>query len=237
MSDKHASVAIIERNDTARVHPIVAQAMQRELDPQTLRELLEIQRTWEAGEAKRAYTRALVDLKKDLPTIIARDREVKFGNTRYTHASLARVMEVITGPLTMHGFSLAWEPGTSGDTVTVTCRLTHAGGHSESATVSGPVDKMGSKSPAQGVASTITLLSRYTALAVLGIATADMEEPGRAPLADKNGIDTAKNMRASAALIKAGISLDDVAEACGGRGPAEWIGADLDVIRAMLKKA
>jgi hypothetical protein len=47
-----------------------------------------------------------------------------------------------------------------------------------------PIDTSGSKSPAQGVASTITLLQRYTALSLLGIATADMKDADGEPEAE-----------------------------------------------------
>jgi len=87
-------------------------------------------------------------------------------------------LDSVTEPLTRHGFSLGWVP-TTGDRgeVRVTCRLTHAEGHSEETTLVAPPDTSGLKNPAQAIASTITLLQRYTALSLLGIATADTTDP------------------------------------------------------------
>jgi len=228
---KHTAVAIVEREE--RMHPVVRAAMAQSPTPETLRELLAVQREWEAGEARKAYTRALSELKRDLPTVIARDKEVKFANVRYTHTSLAMVMDAITGPLTAHGFSLSWEPKTAAGQVSVTCRLTHSEGHSEEATISSTPDKSGSKSEAQGVASTITLLQRYTALSLLGIATADMQEPQpTAPPAST--IDTQRNLKAVGALKKYGKTKQD-AEAFLGVRVEEWTTGDLGTLKAWLQ--
>lgn len=236
--DKHTSVAVIEKGALPeRVHPVVAQAMQHNPDPETLGKLLALQERWEAGEAKKAYTAALVGLKRDLPTVIERDQTVDFktqkGRVNYTHTSLAQVMTAITEPLTQHGFSIAWVPRTEQNKVIVTCRLTHSAGHSEEATVDAPIDNSGSKSPAQGVASTITLLQRYTCLSLLGIATADHKEPeGETP---PDHIDTALNMKAAAAMKKAGYPKAD-AEKLIGRTVAEWTTSDLDKLRETLRE-
>jgi len=234
MSDDHSTaVAILDRADSERLHPVVAAAMQHGPDPATLRELLAVQREWEAGESKRQYTEALVALKRDLPTVLARDQTVVFGKTRYTHTSLAAVMEAVTGPLTSHGFALSWEPSTSDATVTVACVLTHAGGHSERAAISAPRDNSGSKSASQGVASTITLLQRYSALSLLGIATADMEEPtGTAP--DPDRVDSDRNLRLVGNLKNYGKTRQDAEEFLGKRVP-KWTAGDLENLASWLK--
>lgn len=237
-----AVVHVVEHSaPIARMHPLVELAMKGgQVDPATLRELLAVQRDWEAGEARKAFTSALVALKADLPSVIARDTTVDFtsakGRTRYTHTSLAAAMEAVTPVLTAHGFSLAWSPSTDKGQVTVTCRLTHAGGHHEETSISAPVDTSGNKSPAQGVASTITLLQRYSALSLLGIATADMKDPGSAPHASGEHVDTNRNMRAAAAVKKSGRAVSD-AEAFLGRSVQEWTTADLDKLREWLKPA
>ena len=243
MSDPtHKAVAVIDHFDPERLSPVVRAGMailQQSPSAETLRELLAVQREYEAGEARRAYTVALVALKRDMPTVIARDIKVDFTGksgirTQYRHASLAAVMDAVTPALTQHGFSLAWEPATEGSNVKVTCRLTHAQGHHQETTVHAPVDNSGNKSPAQGVASTITLLSRYTACALLGIATADMAElvnDGEAP--DPGKIDSALNLKKAGQLKRYGKTVTQ-AEAHVGRRVAEWTAADLDKLRAWI---
>jgi len=236
----HKAITTAEHHESVqRMHPLVSAAMAAgSLDPGTLRELLELQREWERGEAKKAFTRAMVALKRDLPAVIARDQEVDYTGksgqrTRYRHTSLAAALDAVSEPLTAHGFSLAWEPRTEGNMVHVTCRLTHGEGHSETTTISAPVDTSGSKSPAQGVASTITLLSRYTALALLGVATADMRDPTGEP-DDLTLVDANRNLRAMAALQKHGLTPTQI-EAKIGRPVSAWTGEDLAMLRGWLK--
>lgn len=240
MSDpNHAIATVIERPaPVERMHPLVELAMRGgQVDPAMLRELLAVQREYEAGEARKAFTAALIRLKAEMPAVIERDKTVDFTakstgmRTHYTHASLAAALEAVTPHLTAHGFALAWTPSTDKGQVSVTCRLTHSGGHSEETTITAPVDTSGSKSAAQGTASTITLLQRYTALSLLGIATADMTEPRPA---EPQGVDTRANLRAVAGLQKFGKSKAE-AEAHVGRPVAEWTAADLDTLRAWVR--
>lgn len=235
---KHAITTRVEHAaPIERMSPIVAAGMrilEAHPDPAALRELLAIQHTWEGEESRKAFERAMVALKRDLPTVLARDKTVNFtGNsgktTNYTHTSLGAALEAITGPLTQHGFSLSWAPSTGERSqVSVTCRLTHTEGHSKEATISAPVDTSGNKSPAQGVASTITLLQRYTALSLLGIATADMQEPPpREPSPDEPNPERA--LRAVGKLAKLGKSRDE-AEAYVGKRVQDWTNSDIESI-------
>lgn len=243
MSDAHkATVVAIERREpTAGMSPVVSAGLailERNPSPETLRELLAVQRDWEANEARKAYAAALVALKRDMPTVIARDKEVSFNKTHYTHASLGAVMDAVTGPLTQHGFSLTWHPATSEGKVSVTCRLAHAAGHHEQTTISAPIDNSGSKSAAQGVMSTITLLSRYTALSLLGIATADMEDPhGEESVrsGDPDSVDSQRNLRAVGWLTKRGIAREE-AEFFIGRKVPDWTADDLAKLKTWGSK-
>ncbi|AKF06048.1 ERF family protein [Sandaracinus amylolyticus] len=243
MSDTHGTTIMTAPTSApARAHPLVAAAMAHGTalgDVTTLRELLAMQREWEAGEARKAYTRALTALKRDLPTVIEKDSVVDFTNnagkrTHYTHASLAGVMDAITGPLTQHGFSLAWVPTTGEkNVVRVTCRLTHAEGHAEECSLEAPSDTSGSKSPAQAVASTITLLQRYTALSLLGIATKDMQEETGERASAKGGdeVDVDRNLKAAKWLVvDCGIAREDY-ERHVGRPVKEWTARDLERLR------
>jgi hypothetical protein len=231
MSDpKHQQMSVVQHAAVPdNMHPLVRfgmQALAANPDPGTLRELLTLQREWEAGEAKKAFVRALVALKADLPVIIAHDKTVDFKQVHYTHTSLGAVMTAIDEPLRTHGFAINWLPHTDKPgMVGVTCRLTHIGGHAEESSLVAPVDSSGAKSPAQGTMSTITLLRRYTLLSMLGIATADMGEPGAAkPAADS--VNAAENLKCAAWLQKQGKTRAD-AEALVGRSVPDWTAADL----------
>jgi hypothetical protein len=203
------------------------------LDPATLRELMALQREWQAGEARRMYTTDLVILKRDLPSVLKRDALVSYsgakGPVAYRHTTLAAALDSVTPHLQAHGFSHSWHPTTpTRGEVAVTCRLTHAGGHSEEVTLTSAPDTSGSKSASQAIGSTITLLQRYTLLSLLGIGTADQVEDG-----DENAVDATKNLRAVSALSRAGIPLAE-AEGAAGATVDQWTSAHLDLLRELL---
>lgn len=239
MTDRDHAITVAAPDALAapsRLHPMVEAAIQAGATPDQLREFLALQREHEAHEAMRAYQRAMVALKAALPTVLARDTLVDFatakGRTTYRHTSLAAAVDAVTPVLTEHGFSASWVPGTTDrGGVTVECRLTHCAGHTETASLVAPVDTSGSKSPAQGVASTITLLSRYTLLSLLGIATADHAEPSGPPA---ERVDANRTLRAVARLKKLGLSRE-AAEEHLGRDVSAWTGADLERLAAWVQ--
>ena len=229
---KHNAIAVTQSALPERVHPLVSQMMAASPDPATLRELLAIQRDWESAESKKEFTTALVNLKRDLPTVIGRDKKVDFSGA--TYASLAHVLDSVTDTLTAHGFSLAWEPKSlSKDLVEVACRLTHAGGHSEVCTLAAPPETGGKKSPPQAIASTVTLLQRYTACSLLGIATKDMPDAAQSA-ASADDIDPKRTMKAATWLKSQGHSRDE-AEKYLSKTIDEWTLGDLDALRAWVK--
>jgi len=239
---KHAAIAVATHAPLERMHPLVAQMMSLNPDPSTLRELLAIQREWEAGEAKREFTTALVGLKRALPSVISRDARVHFESKRtgdktdYTHATLAHVLTEVEEPMTSLGFTLTWEPGSAEKgQVQVTCKLTHQGGHTETCTLAAPPDTSGNKNPAQAIASTITLLERYTACALLGLATKDMEEPQPTEPPERR-VDPARNMKAAAWAAREGKSRED-AEGYLGKPVSAWTEADLAELKAWVRSA
>jgi hypothetical protein len=152
-----------------------------------LEKLLAIRRNYEADEARKAYHVAMAEFKKNPPKI-DKDRQVSFGNTKYAHASLGHVTELISTELSKHGLSAAWDIKQNG-AVSVTCRITHIQGHSEETTITAPADTSGSKNAIQAVGSTITYLQRYSLLALCGLATFDQDDDGQAAGPVKEFID------------------------------------------------
>lgn len=245
MTDTHNLPAIVERGEVQQqLSPMVAAIMQAsdgKPDMALLEKAMDLQERWEKNQAKKMFDAALVELKASMPSVIGRDKEVDFtGNsgkrTRYTHTTLGRLIEAVTPHLSRFGFSLSWVPSTNGTAVSVTCNLAHRGGHTESTTLTAQADSTGNKSPQQGIASTVTLLERYTAQALLGIASADMPEPTgeAAPPPDNDAINTKRNMNAVAALKKYDKTREQ-AEQFLGRKVAEWTAADIGKLQAWLK--
>ena len=237
MSGDTQITTVAERGQVQTMHPMVAASIAGNATPEIIREMMTLQREYEAGEAKKAFTRAMVAMKAELPRVLERDKTVDFtsakGRTHYTHISLAAAVEAVTPVLTDHSFSVSWSPESTKDGVRVTCSITHADGHFEACSISAPPDNSGNKNPAQAVASTITLLQRYTLLSLLGIATKDHVEPE-----PKAGpvVDPKQNLKACGWIQRQGYTVEEVEEARGRRA-SEWTSEDLDVIRADYAKA
>ncbi len=159
---------------------IVLYAMKNGGSIAEIREFMQLQREWEADEARKAFVAAMAEFKKSPPEVV-KDKLVGYKNkdgtfTGYMHATIGNVTGAIVAGLAEHGFSHRWDLVQKGGEITVTCILTHKLGHSESTPMSGTKDDSGKKNLIQQVASTITYLQRYTLLLATGIATKDQAD-------------------------------------------------------------
>ena len=166
---------------------LIARAIDRGYDEARLEKLMGLQERWEANEARKAYVVAMAEFKTE-GIVIRKLAEVDFtsskGRTHYKHADLGDVVRTVTPLLARHGLSLSWDTddsdlGTSG-LVAVTCKITHAGGHSETVTMRGPLDASGNKNALQQRSSAESYLRRYTAFAALGLHAVNDDDDGRA---------------------------------------------------------
>ena len=150
-------------------------AVQQGADLDKLQKLMDLQERWEANEAKKAYVDALARFRAICPTI-AKDREGH--NTRY--AGLANTLETVNGLLSQCGLSHSWRTEQRDGFINVQCCVTHIKGHTECTSLTAAPDKTGSKNDIQAVGSTVTYLERYTLFAILGMASAEMDDDGGA---------------------------------------------------------
>lgn len=154
-------------------------AIDRGADIDQLQKLMDMQERWEANEARKAYVVALNAFKENPPTI-RKNNHVKFatskGVTEYDHATLDQCVNSIVPALSSHGISHNWTVSQTETGISVTCKLTHILGHSESVTMSAPHDNSGGKNSIQAIASASTYLQRYTLLAICGLAVKGMDD-------------------------------------------------------------
>lgn len=150
-----------------------------------LERLLDLQLRWDADQARKAFVGAMAEFKA-LPIKIVKAKLVSFttrdgDTTSYRHATLASVVDAVVAGMGKHGLSHRWDVKQETGSVSVTCTVTHRGGHSESVTMSAAPDTSGKKNGIQQVASAVTYLQRYTLMAITGVAAEDMaEDDGRA---------------------------------------------------------
>lgn len=144
-----------------------------------LRDMLALQKEWEAGEALKAYNVAFSDFKAEAVRVI-KARQVTDGPLKgKAYAELYSVVDAVTPALSKHGLSASWkQTRDEKDWIEVTCTLKHVLGHSESVSMGGPPDAGGAKNAIQARASTVSYLQRYTLKAVCGVAEGGQDDDG-----------------------------------------------------------
>lgn len=161
---------------------MLAVAVQQGMPIETLRELMQLKKEWEADEARKAFVAAMAAFKANPPEIV-KDKHVSFttqkGTTAYDHATLGGVCSAIIKGLAGHGISHRWEVAQQDNRIKVTCVLTHAQGHSESVSLNAGADDSGGKNSIQAIGSAVTYLQRYSLLAATGLAAMDQDDDGQ----------------------------------------------------------
>jgi hypothetical protein len=159
------------------------QAVKAGMSIADLRDMLNLQKEWEANEARKAYAMAMSGFKAEKVEIV-KNKRVYFqtknnGVVDYKHAELSDVTAAICPAMSKHQLSHRWDIRQDGQYITVACRITHALGHSEFIEMTGTPDMSGQKNQLQQMASTVTYLQRYTLLAITGMSTKGEDDDGR----------------------------------------------------------
>lgn len=151
-------------------------------DVAKLEKMLDVKERWDAAEAYKAYIAAKAAFKGECPTI-TKNKQVGFeskrggADTSYRHATLDHIETTVSPILSKHGLTYAWKTiQGEGGRITVTCTLTHVMGHKEEVALAASPDTTGNKNNIQAVGSTVTYLSRYTLLAILGLSTGEDDD-------------------------------------------------------------
>lgn len=160
---------------------LLQKAIERGAGVDELDKLITLADRLRAIAAQQAFTAAMVEFKKNPPTIektrnasVSSKREgAKDANYAYKYANLADVCNAIVRQLASLGITHKHTFNQDGTGVTIKCTLTHLMGHSESAQLTAHGDSSGGKNGLQGIGSTITFLERYTLLGVCGLALDD----------------------------------------------------------------
>lgn len=176
-SESAALIAMIDR--AARDPSVNVEKMER---------LFQMYAAVDERRAKAEYTAALADMQPELPVIDKRgaierrakdDSGVKRAAKATKYAKWEDVVEGIAPILGKHGFAITFRIKQD-QRVEVTAVLSHRGGHSESTSMTLPIDDSGAKNNIQGWGSSISYGKRYTAFALLNIAARDEDDDGQA---------------------------------------------------------
>jgi len=126
-----------------------------------------------ADDARKAFTSSFARMQPSLPAI---ERRGKSHNGKY--ARWEDIAEGIMPVLAKYGFGLSFRLTDGDKHIRVTCVLSHEGGHSEETSHPFPFDTSGGKNAIQAIGSASHYGKRYTATALLGIATRDEDDDG-----------------------------------------------------------
>ncbi len=157
---------------------LLRMAVSQNADLDKLTKLMDLQERWEAGEAKKLFVAALSAFKAHAIEVV-RDKTNKQYDSKYV--SLGNLVATVTPFLSQHGLSCRWDlDQTSG--IKVTCIMTHTAGHSESVSMTCPLDTSGAKNPIQQVKSSITYGKGCTFESICGLASTDanLDDDGNA---------------------------------------------------------
>lgn len=188
MTTKNDALATVPAEGAAvQITPgaMLTLAASKDVDPDKLQKLMDFAERWQANQAKMDYNAAMMAFKSN-PPHIDKNKDVRFGTTAYSHATLDEVTDKVTGALSAVGITHKWDVKQDGGAISVSCILTHRAGHSETTTLTAGADTSGSKNSIQAIGSAVTYLQRYTLLAATGLAASDQDDDGQRA-SDKGG--------------------------------------------------
>lgn len=166
---------------------MIERAVERGADVAMIEKLMQLEERHRANLGRRAFDQAIAAAKAKIPAI-RKNRKVDFtttkGRTSYAHEDLAEIARTVDPILSEHGLSYRYRTAQEGQTVTVTCILSHRDGYCEETTLCSGIDQSGNKNHIQAVGSAATYLQRYTLKMALGLAAAE-DDDGRASEAVK----------------------------------------------------
>lgn len=152
---------------------MLSMAVERGASIDVMSKLMDLRERWEAGQARKAFDKAVAAAKAQIPAIV-KNRE---GHNNKRYADFAAIAKVVDPIISQFGLTYRFRT-TQTDRINVTCVLSHKGGHAEENTLAGPADTSGNKNAIQAIGSTLTYLQRYTLVQALGLAASE-DDDGR----------------------------------------------------------
>lgn len=161
--------------ENGSVESLISQAIAGNVPVETLERLFSLRERVNAERAKAAFVEALATFQSQCP-IIEKTKKVlnKDGRSvRYQYAPLDAIVNQIKKPLADNKLSYSWDVKHADNHMSVTVKITHVLGHSETSSLDIPISPDGYMTEPQKYASAQTYAKRYTLLNGLGITTAD----------------------------------------------------------------
>jgi hypothetical protein len=157
---------------------MVQAAIERQIDPAALKQIMDLAERWEANQARKAFYAAMKKFKDNPPEI----RKNGTGHNNAKYATLDHACDQIIPALASVGITHKWRVSIVESKISVTCVLTHELGFSdpEPPTIEAMADKSGGKNDIQAIGSAIKYLERYTLFAATGLDDGSKDDDGAA---------------------------------------------------------
>jgi len=156
---------------------VLIMAMEKNYTPELIEKMMDLNDRHEKTEARKAYFEAISAFKENPPEVLKDKENIQFskGGKKAMYVSLGNLLKTVNPALGKHGLSVSFEIKQAEKLVTVSCKLSHRMGHSETVTMEAPPDISGgnAKNPIQQIKSTVTYLRAATFEAVTGLAATD----------------------------------------------------------------
>lgn len=192
---------------------LVRMALEKGLDPESLKKLVDLQTQITDRNARMGYFDALATFQETVPHI-QKSKTVNYaaGNgarVQYNYAPLEEITRTIRPVLKANGLSYSWDvESTDGGVMVVAAVLRHVDGHEERSTFPVPVDTRAKMSAAQAHGAALTYGKRQALVAVLGLTTTDDDVDGRTPVEPPETITAEQEVALSDIAEEAGVNVD-----------------------------
>jgi hypothetical protein len=156
---------------------MIAAAINRGIDADTMQKMLDMRMQLKAEEAQEAYFDALSQFQSALPQI-PKTKEVKdkSGKVRYKYSPLDVIIQTVKPLLQKYGFSYTMKPvQEEAGQLTAVIVSHHKDGHSEETRFMVPIDDEAYMNAPQKVGSARTFAMRYAFCNAFGILTSDQD--------------------------------------------------------------
>lgn len=170
-----APLATTDPTPMQLLRALIDGASEKGIDPAQLRELMQLQRDWQADRAREAFADAMAEFQGRCPQIVKR-RGVSLtggGRADYKYASLDDIMRIVQPILSDCGVSVSFSASISENgMIDVTCTL-RRGIHAEPHTMSVPAPAQMRVNDTQKVGAALSYAKRYALCAALNIQVVD----------------------------------------------------------------
>lgn len=162
-------ITAVQQHENAMIRVIERVATDPNADISKLEKMLDMQERVLNRNAAQAFAADMAAMQAEMPRVF----KLAAGHNT-TYARLEDINDALRPTLQKFGFCVTFRINQQGlESVTITAVCSHKLGHSETASMTLPLDKSGSKNAVQAIGSTVSYGKRYAMCALLNISTGD----------------------------------------------------------------